>query len=116
MNNKTICLLNDSFPPLIDGVANAVVNYAENLREFGDTPLVITPAHPQADDRPFPYEVIRYPSIDLREWTGYMAGIPFSPDVTHRLEGQNVALLHIACPGAAANCGCPPGSDLPYQI
>ena len=55
MNNKTICLLNDSFPPLIDGVANAVVNYAENLRESGDTPIVITPAHPQADDRPFPY-------------------------------------------------------------
>ena len=101
MNSKTICLLNDSFPPLIDGVANAVVNYAENLREFSDTPIVITPAHPQADDRPFPYEVIRYPSIDLREWTGYMAGIPFSPDVTHRLEGQNVALLHSHCPVAS---------------
>ena len=29
MREKTgICLLNDSFPPLIDGVANAVVNYA----------------------------------------------------------------------------------------
>ena len=101
MNSKTICLLNDSFPPLIDGVANAVVNYAENLREFSDTPIVITPAHPQADDRPFPYEVIRYPSIDLREWTGYMAGIPFSPDITHRLEGQNVALLHSHCPVAS---------------
>ena len=24
MNNKTICLLNDSFPPLIDGVANGL--------------------------------------------------------------------------------------------
>ena len=101
MNNKTICLLNDSFPPLIDGVANAVVNYAENLRESGDTPIVITPAHPQADDRPFPYEVIRYPSVDLREWTGYLAGIPFSPDVTRRLEGQNVALLHSHCPVAS---------------
>ena len=101
MNSKTICLLNDSFPPLIDGVANAVVNYAENLRESGDTPIVITPAHPQADDRPFPYEVIRYPSVDLREWTGYLAGIPFSPDVTRRLEGQNVALLHSHCPVAS---------------
>ena len=25
---NTICLMNDSFPPLIDGVANAVTNYA----------------------------------------------------------------------------------------
>ena len=32
MSEKTgICLLNDSFPPLIDGVANAVVNYAQRL-------------------------------------------------------------------------------------
>ena len=31
MDKHTICLLNDSFPPIIDGVANAVVNYAENL-------------------------------------------------------------------------------------
>lgn len=101
MNNKTICLLNDSFPPLIDGVANAVVNYAENLHEFGDTPIVITPSHPQEDDRSFPYSVIRYPSVDLREWTGYMAGIPFSPDVTRRLAGQEVALLHSHCPVAS---------------
>ena len=30
-----VCLLNDSFPPLIDGVANAVVNYANRLTERG---------------------------------------------------------------------------------
>ena len=101
MNNKTICLLNDSFPPLIDGVANAVVNYGENLLKSGDTPIVITPAHPDADDRAISYEVLRYPSLDLREWTGYLAGIPFSPDVTRRLEGQNVALLHSHCPVAS---------------
>ena len=27
MSNRTICLINDSFPPVTDGVANAVVNY-----------------------------------------------------------------------------------------
>ena len=31
MDKRTICLLNDSFPPEIDGVANAVVNYAKNI-------------------------------------------------------------------------------------
>lgn len=95
---KTICLLNDSFPPFIDGVANAVMNYAENIRSAGDKPIVITPAHPQADDRSYPYSVVRYPSIDFREKTGYMAGIPFSPDVARRLSTENVALLHSHCP------------------
>ena len=34
MNEKVnVCLLNDSFPPLIDGVANAVVNYGEIIQE-----------------------------------------------------------------------------------
>lgn len=28
-----ILLLNDSFPPLIDGVANAVMNYARVLKD-----------------------------------------------------------------------------------
>ena len=28
-----ICLINDSFPPVIDGVSNAVVNYARILSQ-----------------------------------------------------------------------------------
>ena len=81
-NSSTVCLLNDSFPPLIDGVVNAVMNYADALPETGFSPIVITPDHPQAEDSLFPYPVIRYPSIDFRDKTGgYMAGIPFSPDI-----------------------------------
>ena len=29
MEQRSICLINDSFPPVTDGVANAVVNYAK---------------------------------------------------------------------------------------
>lgn len=39
----SICLLNDSFPPLIDGVANTVVNYAQELTKLGDQAIVVTP-------------------------------------------------------------------------
>lgn len=95
---QAICLLNDSFPPLIDGVANAVVNYARYIQEAGMEPFVITPQNPEADDRAFSYEVIRYPSIDLREKTGYYAGVSFSPEMANRLRGENVALLHSHCP------------------
>lgn len=28
-DKMNICLINDSFPPLIDGVANAVLNYPQ---------------------------------------------------------------------------------------
>ena len=33
MSNRTICLINDSFPPVTDGVANAVVNYGRAITE-----------------------------------------------------------------------------------
>ncbi len=43
MDKHTICLLNDSFPPIIDGVANAVVNYAENIEKHHGHAVVVTP-------------------------------------------------------------------------
>lgn len=98
-NRQTICLLNDSFPPVIDGVANAVKNYAEIIHQAGQDTLVITPSHPGSDDTVFPYPVIRYPSLDFRKVTGgYTAGIPFSPAITRQLGGRKVALLHSHCP------------------
>ena len=42
MDKRTICLLNDSFPPEIDGVANAVVNYAKNITKSGENAIVVT--------------------------------------------------------------------------
>lgn len=96
---STVCLLNDSFPPLIDGVVNAVMNYADALPASGFSPFVVTPDHPQAEDNLLPYPVIRYPSIDFRDKTGgYMAGIPFSPDIARHLEDRKVAVLHSHCP------------------
>ena len=48
--NLNICLVNDSFPPEIDGVANAVTNYADIItREHGRC-TVVTPDNPKADD------------------------------------------------------------------
>ena len=45
MHDKiNVCLLNDSFPPVIDGVANAVVNYGEiiSTKNLGKA-TVVTP-------------------------------------------------------------------------
>ena len=97
-NTMNIALLNDSFPPLIDGVANTVVNYARYLNSGADRALVVTPEYPQADDSAFPYPVLRYPGLDARKLTGYIAGYPFSPRVERELAAQPVELLHSHCP------------------
>ena len=94
----SISLLNDSFPPLIDGVANTVVNYARELTKLGDRAIVVTPEHPDADDSRFPFPVARYPSVDTRRLFGYLAGYPFSPETLRQLKEQKVDLLHSHCP------------------
>ena len=77
MINKEICLLNDSFPPLIDGVTNVVTNYAKIIKNNGCDVSVVVPDNPNKDDSNFDYPVIRYPSLDLRNQIGYTAGNPF---------------------------------------
>ena len=56
MPNRTSCLINDSFPPVTDGVANAVVNYARVITESGSTAGTIdrTMASTSAKLRIFP--------------------------------------------------------------
>ena len=69
-----VCLMNDSFPPVIDGVANAVVNYAEIITKELGTACVVTPEYPGAEDN-YPFDVVRYRSMNITEKIcGYRAG------------------------------------------
>ncbi len=96
--NLKICLINDSFPPEIDGVANAVANYAEIISRSHGSATVVTPDNPSADDSVFPFPVLRYPSVDLTKFVGYYAGFPFSPDIQQALVSKNFSLIHSHCP------------------
>lgn len=98
MTDSCICLLNDSFPPVIDGVANVVINYAKRITADGARAVVATPSVPDADDSGYAFPVIRYPSIDTRKLVGYVAGFPFSPELAARLREEKVSLLHSHCP------------------
>lgn len=100
-DKHTICLLNDSFPPVIDGVANTVLNYAENIEAHHGHAVVVTPSVPGATDEGYPFPVLRYPSIDTRKLVGYVAGYPFSPETVRRLQDEHTALLHSHCPVAS---------------
>ena len=101
MNDRGVCLLNDSFPPQIDGVANTVVNYARVLEADGARPFVLTPKYPGADDSGYPYPVIRYPGLDTRKRLGYVSGYPFSAKVAQRLSNENINIIHSHCPFAS---------------
>ena len=98
MSDLNICLVNDSFPPAIDGVANAVTNYAAILKREHGAATVVTPFYPDADDSVFDFPVVRYPSVDMTKYVGYRAGIPFSPEIMGRLEHAGFDLIHSHCP------------------
>ena len=102
MEQRSICLINDSFPPVTDGVANAVVNYAKILTDEGKKATVVTPAYPDADDGQFPFPVVRYPSVDLTKLVGYHAGLPFSSQTLEALIEKNFDLIHCHCPVTSA--------------
>ena len=102
MSNRTICLINDSFPPATDGVANAVVNYGRTITESGSRAVVVTPAYPGADDSGFPFPVVRYPSIDMTKLVGYHAGFPFSEKTMQTLMDYPFDLIHCHCPITSA--------------
>lgn len=98
MNAKwNVCLINDSFPPKIDGVTNAVMNYANIIqRDFGNA-VVAVPQYPKVADN-YPFQVVRYPSFKTSKTVGYRAGYPFSASVLQKLENQNINIIHSHCP------------------
>ena len=96
-HKRTICLMNDSFPPLIDGVANTVVNYATYIQKNHGNAIVATPYNPEARDD-FPFPVLRYRSFDTTRLVGYRAGYPFSVEAMRQLKEADISLIHSHCP------------------
>lgn len=96
--DKTICLLNDSFPPLIDGVANTIKNYAQVLHGMGEDVMVVCPDNPDKNDSIYDFDVLRYHSLDARSMTGFTLGMPFSPTIADRLAKKNIGIMHCHCP------------------
>lgn len=94
-------LFNDSFPPTIDGVANAMLNYADIIQKKHGEAVVITPEYPHVVDM-YPFEVHRYSSVKFRGKMPYRVGNPFSPITVGELKRKNMDILHVHCPFASA--------------
>lgn len=97
----SVCLLNDSFPPLIDGVANTVLNYANVINEKYGKAMVAVPYYPKADDSGYPFKVVRYPSINTEKIIDYRAGYPFSSETLEKIKKENINIIHTHCPFAS---------------
>ena len=90
-------LLNDSFPPTIDGVANAVFNYASIITEKYGKATVITPKYPNVVDN-YPFDVYRYQSAKFTREMPYRVGNPFSPVFLREMGKLKLDILHTHCP------------------
>lgn len=98
-----VSLLNDSFPPMIDGVVNVVLNYANHLQQDEQAKVMVgTPYYPEMDYSTFAYPVVTYPSFDTSEITnGYRAGNPFSMHEINELVQFKPDIIHTHCPMAS---------------
>lgn len=95
-----VALMNDSFPPIIDGVANTVKNYADIINEKYGEPLVITPRYPGIITE-HNYKVLRYSSVNFFGRLPYRVGNPVSPSVIYSIFKEKPDLLHVHCPFAS---------------
>ncbi|MCR5156466.1 MAG: glycosyltransferase [Butyrivibrio sp.] len=98
-----ICLLNDSFPPVIDGVANVVMNYARVLTgDLHENVVVGTPRYPDVSYEGYPYRVIAYPSFDTTDFVkGYRTGNPLSIREIAQMSEFGPDIIHTHCPAAS---------------
>lgn len=96
-----IGLMNDSFPPTIDGVSTAVFNYANILNDkFKSDVMVITPRAPFVKDR-YPYEVFRYDAFQFNHKEKYQFGWPFRHALRKYVRSRQMDILHFHCPIAS---------------
>lgn len=93
-------LFNDSFPPILDGVALAVENYARWLAEAGREPLVVTPSNPVRVERIYP--VMRFFSVPIINRPPYRYGYPRADfAIWRKLRNTPFRIVHAHCPFAS---------------
>ncbi len=101
MKKLNVGIFNDSFPPILDGVANAAVNYAKSIQKIYGKSVVATPWYPKVKDN-YAFKVIRYSSTNVSKRVGYRMGNPFNPLLIRKLEKEALDIIHIHSPFTSA--------------
>lgn len=105
-NQLQIGIFNDSFPPIMDGVAFVTLNYAYWLKSKGEDVRVITPDIPNSKEfiQTLPYPVLQYNSLAVPQRKPYRLGLPHTDwSFMHALPKQHFDIVHTHCPFSSAH-------------
>lgn len=94
--SQTFGLFNDSFPPIMDGVAQGTRNIAYWLNKKYGKCYVVTPSFPKYTDEE-EFMVLRYPSVVLLGRKPYRVGMP-GLQLDLDLEKIPFDIVHAKCP------------------
>lgn len=99
---KNVGLFNESFPPVMDGVAVCVENYAHWIQEKVGGVSVITPRKLGAHYSQYPYEVLDYASVPVPFRHPYVTGIAqIDPLLRAKLRRRSFRIVHAHSPFSA---------------
>ena len=102
MKEYNIGLFNESFPPVMDGVAVCVKNYARWMQEKVGGVSVITPRNPGADYSDKAYEVLDYLSVPVPFRPPYVTGISeMDPSFLKQILKRRFRIVHAHSPFVA---------------
>ena len=102
MKEYNIGLFNESFPPVMDGVAVCVENYARWMQEKVGGVSVITPRNPGADYSDKAYEVLDYLSVPVPFRPPYVTGISeMDPSFLKQILKRRFRIVHAHNPFVA---------------
>ena len=97
--NSNILLSSDAFPPVMDGVAVCVQNYAYWMQKKVGGVSVITPNVYGTDYKSLDYKVLDYLSVPVLFRKPYVAGVPpMDPVFMARLTKQKFKIVHAHSP------------------
>lgn len=102
--NLKVGLMNDAFPPTLDGTCTTIYNYANIIQEKLGRSVVITPRVPGVVDN-YPFEVYRYDSFSFSYRDEYRVGWPFRRALRERVAAKDLDILHFHTPLASAVFG-----------
>ena len=99
---RNVGLFNDSFPPVMDGVAVCVENYAHWIQEKVGGVSVVTPRKLNANYGQYPYEVLDYASVPVPFRHPYVTGIAqIDPLLRAKLYRRRFKIVHAHSPFSA---------------
>ena len=92
----------DCFPPVMDGVAVCIENYAKWIQKMAGEVRVITPNVPGADYSNEDYEVLDYLSVPVPKRHPYVTGIAeMDPRFMAKITKIRFKIVHAQCPFAS---------------